>query len=133
MDKVNVAKQYKFNKYHTNLTFNIYQKYQSRINNHFTYQKYKAKDLLGCSILFFIKWLNYRKKTIPSSKNISLFSLTIDHVIPLNSFSDGDVYLAFNWRNCIPVTKEYNLTKKDLRINELEREQIEIIEKYMQK
>ena len=87
--------------------------------------------MLGCSTSFFIKWLLYRKKTIPSSKDISLFELSIDHVIPITDVLLTDPYIAFNWRNCRPVTKEYNVTKKDIRIAELEKDQLIEIDKFL--
>ena len=57
----------------------------------------------------------------------------LDHVIPLYHFDfsiDNEIYLGFNWKNVMPLTKEENLQKNKNIIKEQVIEHISNLEKF---
>ncbi len=114
-------------KYANNPYFNLEQKYQIRINNYFGEQKYKAADLLGCSINWFKKWIDFRMKPGMNYDNTE-----IEHVIPLkeikNKNDENEIREYFNWTNTMPLLVHDNKVKGIKRDENIEKEH----EKYVQ-
>ncbi len=113
-------------KYANNIYFQLEQKIQSRINSFFKEQKYKATDLLGCSISHLKNWLEFQLK--PGEK---LEDMDLDHVLPISEIRDKnnaeEVYKYFNWSNLAPTNPSENKSRKSRRDKSLEEEH----EKYL--
>lgn len=80
-----------------------------------TIKSIKTLDLLGCSIDFFKKWLEWQFNSKMDWENHG-FYWQIDHVIPCSSFNLVDKekqYKCFNWKNCRPLEKSKNNKKRD--------------------
>ena len=104
--------KYEREKYNKDLEFKLFKRYQSRLNNHFGYKKYKAEFLLGCSKEFFKKWILFALKD--TGKNISMLDeLDLHHVKSVNS-SPKDLSL-WCWMNILPITEKENLQRGDTR------------------
>jgi hypothetical protein len=74
-------------------------------------------EYLGCSIGEYVNWLNYIcDDFINDENNENEDKMHIDHVIPLSKFDlekEEDIYLAFNWRNTMPLSAKENLSKNN--------------------
>ncbi len=117
-------------KYANNPYFNLEQRYQARINNYFENQKYKAEDLLGSTIPFFKRWIEFRMKPGMNFDNIDL-----DHIIPLETIKDkndeNQIYRIFNWTNITPSLSIDNKRKGIRRDPNLERDQDKYIRAFL--
>jgi len=83
------------------------------------YKKDKTIHLLGCSVYFFKRWLEYNFDSKTSWSNYGIH-WQIDHVIPCSSFKltiKEEQLKCFNWRNCRPLEKSLNNTKNNKIIN----------------
>lgn len=118
-------------KYNNDIDYKLIKRYQSRIDNIFHQRIYDAEDVLGCSIEFFRKYLEFCLHT----KNLTsddLDNIHLDHIKPINSFADKDIPKALNWTNIYPITKDDNLKKADNRIHQLEVDQKNRVLKFIQ-
>ena len=117
-------------KYSINPLFNIHQKVQSRINNFFNSQEYKAVDLLGCDIYFLYEWLKFIK-----NDNDDIFDLEIDHIIPLSEIRDkkdlNQIYRIFNWSNLTLSSEHDNKSRKSKRNQHLEEKQAKYLKVFL--
>ena len=86
---------------------------------------------LGCSTSEYIKWIGY---------HIEDFTLEdfgkkwhVDHVIPLSRFDledDDEVFIAFNWRNTMPLSVKENLTKNNKILPQQIKKHVKTLKKY---
>jgi hypothetical protein len=72
-------------------------------------------DLLGCSVEFFVNWLEWQFDENMSWDNYGTY-WEIDHVMPCNAFDmtiEEEQFECFNWRNCRPCEVSENRSKND--------------------
>lgn len=75
----------------------------------------RSLKLIGCSPIFFKKWLEWQFNSNMSWDNYGKY-WHIDHVIPCNSFElmkKNEQYKCFHWSNCQPLEKTKNIIKSD--------------------
>lgn len=79
----------------------------------------------------YIKWLKY------VSEDFNLYEPDsdwhIDHVIPLSKFNlekEEDIYLAFNWRNTMPLSAKDNLSKNNKILPQQIKQHLQTLEMY---
>ena len=83
-----------------------------------TLKKSKSKNtitLLGCTISFFKKWIEWQFNSKMSWNNYGIY-WEIDHVIPCSSFSLENIEeqnKCFNWSNCRPLESLKNSSKNN--------------------
>jgi hypothetical protein len=72
-------------------------------------------NLIGCSIEFFMNWLQHQFDSKMSWDNYGDY-WQIDHVIPCSHFNmtnEQEQFKCFNWKNCRPLESTKNLSKGD--------------------
>ena len=99
-------RQYEYKKYNEDNEHRLIKRYQSRINNHFPNNHYKAEDLLSCSRSFFKTYIEFcLRDTNRATMDLALIDL--HHVTPVNI--DVTNLTLWHWSNILPVTEEENL------------------------
>lgn len=79
---------------------------------------------VGCSYGLFKKWIDYCKDDTMTLENHGK-SWHLDHVIPVNNFNlreNEELKICYNFKNYMPVSAEFNLTKN----NRLDKEQLQL-------
>lgn len=79
---------------------------------------------VGCSYGLFKKWIDYCKKETMTLDNHGK-TWHLDHVIPVNKFDlmdDEELKTCYNFKNYMPVSADFNLTKND----RLDKEQLKL-------
>lgn len=110
----------------------LHKRVRSRIHDALVGKKTKiTHEYLGCSREEYIKWL---------SNNEDGYTLDnygcdwhIDHVIPLSKFNlekEEDIYLAFNWRNTMPLSAKENLSKNNKILPRQIKQHLQTLEMY---
>lgn len=100
-----------------NIQYRMKQNIKRYLSQRMTNKKqYKTTKYIGCSIEFFIKWLEYRFTIDMNWENYSSY-WEMDHVRPCASFDftkDRDVMTCFNWQNYQPLHKDENRKKSNI-------------------
>lgn len=105
-------KIYQRERYRKNLHYKIKTILNKRIRDYIK-KTDKTLDIIGCSIEFFIKWIEYQFDTYMSWENQGLY-WEFDHVIPCSSFNfdnNDDIYICYHWSNLRPLEKKENSSK----------------------
>ena len=113
------------NKMENDPIFKIISLTRSRTTVALSVKNYHTIDYLGCSGPDFCQWLIYCMKNYPEFTMANHGRLWhIDHVIPIAKFdisNEDQQFLAFNWRNCMPLAVKKNLSKgKKILIDQVE-------------
>ena len=108
------VKEYQKDKYDNNLQYKLIKRYQSRVDNYYNKQIYKAEDLLKCNSSFFKLWIMYCLEDT-NLTNSPIDNIHLHHFRPINTFTKNNVKLGFHWTNVLPVTKESNVDQSDNR------------------
>jgi hypothetical protein len=108
----------------------IHKRVRSRIHKAIK-KKCKTVKYLGCSREEYIKWLTSfdEKYTLENYGT----SWHIDHVIPLSRFDledDDEVFIAFNWRNTMPLPVKENLAKNNKILPQQIKNHVKTLKKY---
>lgn len=114
-------KKYQCNRYRTNLQYKIKSILNSRIRDYTKQKVMKTLDFLGCSMDFFIKWIEYQFDTNMSWENIGKY-WHFDHVLPCVLFdltNKDEQLICYHWSNIRPCEKIENIVKKDKIIPDL--------------
>jgi len=78
-------------------------------------------NYIGCSIQYLREWFEYNFTQEMSWDNYGSF-WSIDHIIPVCKFNltdENEKYKCWNWSNLVPVSINYNSSKKDIDINQV--------------
>lgn len=92
---------------------------------------YNTIHYLECTTKEYIKWIAYHIKDF-TLENFGK-QWHVDHVIPLSRFNlqnKKDLYLAFNWRNTMPLYAKENLAKNNKIIPQQIKRHLKTLEKY---
>lgn len=90
---------------------------------------------IGCSIEFFIKWIEFQFNNEMTWNNHSTY-WELDHVKPCSSFdlsNDEEISICFNWKNYQPLHKNENRMKSNKIIIEYFIKQEEAINQFLLK
>ena len=126
------SKEYQKHKYNNDLKYKLIKRYQSRLDNHFNKQLYKAEDVLKCNAKFFKKWICFCI-TDTQLYGEPLNNIHLHHVKPINSFTKDNVLQAFHWTNVLPVTEEMNIALGDQRDKVSEKQQTKRVLRFLKK
>jgi hypothetical protein len=81
-----------------------------------SYKKnFRTTKYIGCSIEFFIKWIEFRFDSNMTWANYGLY-WELDHVIPCASFdfsNEEEIMICFSWTNYQPLHKDENRRKSN--------------------
>jgi hypothetical protein len=91
----------------------------------------KHVDFLGCNYKLYVDWIFYEESKFTAENHGKEWE--IDHVIPLSHFDledDFELYLAFNWRNTLPLTCIENMQKKNNIIVEQIRQHVDRLDRF---
>jgi hypothetical protein len=95
----------------------------------------KTKELLGCTILYYKKWLEYQFTEEMTWNNYGSY-WHIDHVKPCISFDMSDEEEqkeCFNWKNTRPMRVSDNLSKGHKVIKSVIDSHSKIVKKFLKK
>jgi hypothetical protein len=93
----------------------------------------KTLDLLGCSLEFLRKWLEFQFTPEMTFENYGSY-WHIDHVTPCSSFdmtNKEQQNICFNWKNLQPLYCKDNLSKNGKIIEEIIEEHKKKVEKFL--
>lgn len=98
-----------------NIEYALYCNLSARITKLLKRKDECTSELLGCSIAFFKKWIEYQFDSKMNWENYGIY-WTIDHVKPCKSFNLKNIIeqrICFSWKNCRPFEKIRNIIKGD--------------------
>jgi hypothetical protein len=78
-------------------------------------------NYIGCNIQFFREWLEYNFTSDMNWDNYGSY-WSIDHIIPVCKFNltiEDEKLKCWNWSNMMPVTINYNSSKKNIDIDQI--------------
>jgi hypothetical protein len=106
-------RKYKAQKRLTDPNFKIYENLRKRIWKCLKNKSNSSKELLGCDIENYKKWIEYTMSKEMTWQNYGTY-WNIDHVTPIDSFdlsNKDDVLKAFNWKNTWAMISVDNFSK----------------------
>ena len=86
-----------------------------RLSNSSVQKDQRTTKYLGCSIEFFVKWIEWRFESKMTWDNYAVY-WELDHVQPVASFdcsNKNELEACFHWTNYQPLVKDENLTKSN--------------------
>lgn len=108
--------RYRSERKQTDIEFKLTDLLRKRISSAFEKSKStRSMDLLGCTIGYFRKWLEWQFDSNMTTNNHGSY-WHIDHVVPCASFElekSEEQFICFNWKNCRPLEKNKNSQKSD--------------------
>jgi hypothetical protein len=110
------------------------QKVRSNIVRYLPNKSKRTMEYLGCSRYEYLIWLLDNKNDYTLENHGEIWH--IDHVIPLSHFDlndDKQMFLAFNWRNTMPLAVKDNLKKHNKIVKEQVSQHYENLKKYHEK
>lgn len=125
-------KSYQRERYRTNVQYRIKTILNKRIRDYACKKGRRTLDIVGCSIDFFIKWIETQFDDSMTWENQGSY-WDFDHVTPCASFdltNHLDVLRCYNWCNLRPCEKKENIVKKDKIIDDLIQKQNELAQKF---
>jgi len=78
-------------------------------------------NYIGCNIQYLREWFEYNFTPEMNWNNYGSF-WSIGHIIPVCKFdltNENEKLICWNWSNLIPVTVNYNSSKKEIDINQV--------------
>ena len=113
-------KKYKTEKRETDKNFVLYENLRKRIWKCVKNKSNSSKEILGCDIDLYYKWITFTLKDKMNWENYGTY-WNIDHLIPINTFdltNPEEVKNAFNWKNTWAMLSSENFSKKNNIIKE---------------
>ncbi len=108
-------RNYKAEKRQFDKQFVLYENLRKRIWKCVKNKSNSSKDILGCDIDIYYKWISYTMSKDMSWDNYGKI-WNIDHLLPINTFDLDDpieVKKAFNWKNTWAMYSVENFSKKN--------------------
>jgi len=113
--------------------YKIFEALRKRLNSCLKKKTNSSKELLGCEINHYIKWIEFTMKEGMNWKNHGTY-WHIDHIIPINSYdieNPDEAKKAFNWKNTWALEAKVNLSKSVTIIPELITEHTELLNTFV--
>lgn len=103
------------NERNTNMSYRIKKSLAARLRCVLT-KNTTTMNYIGCNIQFLREWLEYNFTAEMNWDNYGTY-WSIDHIIPVCKFDltiEDEKLKCWNWSNMMPVTINYNSSKKDI-------------------
>jgi hypothetical protein len=97
----------------TDLNFKISEILRSKFNREIKRNKYSK--FLGCDIVFFKQWLEYRFNDDMNWNNMGS-NWHIDHILPISKFNlqnKNEISICYHWTNLQPLESKDNMSKSN--------------------
>ena len=108
------------NEHNTNMNYRIKKSLAARLRNVLN-KNDTTMNYIGCNIQYFREWLEYNFTKEMNWDNYGSF-WSIDHIIPVCKFNlsvEDEKFKCWNWSNMMPVTVNYNSSKKNIVIEQI--------------
>lgn len=112
-------KKWENKKYHQDINYKLSSNLRCRLNSALKVNQIQKNNTftkyLGCNVDFFKKYIESKFKDYMSWDNHGEI-WEIDHIIPLDKFDltiENNIYKAFHYSNCQPLSKSQNRIKKN--------------------
>ena len=106
-------RSYKKEKRTSDITYKLFENHRNRIRSAIKNKSNSSKELLGCEIDNYIKWIEFTMKENMTWENHGTY-WHIDHIIPINNYdieNPEEAKKAFNWKNTWALEAKVNLSK----------------------
>ena len=111
--------------YKEDIEFKLLKRIQARNKNEFPDYDGTVEQLLGFSLFFLLKWIEFNTSKQPDWDNIHLH-----HVRSISTYKNNYHY-AFNWTNLLAIDKHTNLSIKNTRNKYEEEQQLKRINQFL--
>jgi len=104
----------------TNMNYRIKKSLAARLRNVLN-KKATTMNYIGCNIQYFREWLEFNFTESMNWENYGTY-WSIDHIIPVCKYDltlEDEKFKCWNWSNMMPVTINYNSSKKNIDINQI--------------
>jgi hypothetical protein len=108
------------NEHNTNMNYRIKKSLAARLRNVLN-KNDTTMNYIGCNIQYFREWLEYNFTGEMNWDNYGSF-WSIDHIIPVCKFNlsvEDEKFKCWNWSNMMPVTLNYNSSKKNIVMEQI--------------
>ncbi len=108
------------NQRNTNINYRIKKSLAARLRCVLT-KKTSTMNYIGCNIQYFREWLEYNFTQDMNWDNYGTY-WSIDHIIPVCKYdltNEDEKLKCWNWSNMMPVTINYNSSKKNIDTNQI--------------
>jgi hypothetical protein len=103
------------NQHNTNINYRLKKSLAARLRN-VLFKTDTTMNYIGCNIQYLREWFEYNFTPEMNWNNYGSF-WSIDHIIPVRKFDltiENEKLKCWNWSNLMPVTIQYNSTKKEI-------------------
>jgi len=108
------------NQHNTNINYRLKKSLATRLRS-VLLKTDTTMNYVGCNIQYLREWFEYNFTPEMNWDNYGLF-WSIDHIIPVRKFDltiEIEKLKCWNWSNLMPVTIQYNSTKKEIDMNQI--------------
>ena len=108
------------NQRNTNMNYRIKKSLAARLRCVLT-KNTSTMNYIGCNIQYFREWLEYNFTQDMNWDNYGTY-WSIDHIIPVCKYdltNEDEKLKCWNWSNMMPVTINYNSSKKNIDTNQI--------------
>jgi len=108
------------NQRNTNINYRIKKSLAARLRCVLT-KNTSTMNYIGCNIQYFREWLEYNFTEDMNWDNYGTY-WSIDHIIPVCKYdltNEDEKLKCWNWSNMMPVTINYNSSKKNIDTNQI--------------
>jgi len=103
------------NEHNTNMNYRLKKSLAARLRN-VLFKNDTTMNYIGCNIQYLREWFEYNFTSEMNWDNYGVL-WSIDHIIPVRKFDltiENEKLKCWNWSNLMPVTIQYNSTKKEI-------------------
>jgi hypothetical protein len=103
------------NEHNTNINYRLKKSLAARLRN-VLFKTDTTMNYIGCNIQYLREWFEYNFTSEMNWNNYGSF-WSIDHIIPVRKFDltiEIEKLKCWNWSNLMPVTIQFNSTKKEI-------------------
>ena len=108
------------NEHNTNINYRIKKSLAARLRTVLV-KNDSTMNYIGCNIQYLREWFEYNFTSEMNWDNYASY-WSIDHIIPTCKFdliNEDEKFKCCNWSNLMPVTVNYNSSKKEIDINQI--------------
>ena len=108
------------NEHNTNINYRLKKSLAARLRK-VLFKTDITMNYIGCNIQYLREWFEYNFTSEMNWDNYGLF-WSIDHIIPVRKFDltiENEKLKCWNWSNLMPVKIQYNSTKKEIDMNQI--------------